>query len=209
MSAGLSVTTNARSLATSYQQAPQLLASNVRKTLQRIGARLVRAARARIRGEVTGRLRRSIQSRIELDAPGKAASVRVFTGLYYGGVQEAGRVLRPRRAANLTIPLEAAREAGIRRARTFLQAPEAFGFRTGFIAGRAVLGKRGDDDAIVPLFALRPAVNIRPKHFLKGAFEAQQAQILEDLRGDIADTLGTIAATPAPVSAGPGGGGLL
>lgn len=93
--------------------------------------------------------------------------------------QELGGVITPKNGKYLTIPLDAAKtQRGVSRfrARDVIANPGAFGFVGTFTRDKIIFGKK-DDRSVVPLFALREQVVLKPVGFMTKAVENKAAWI--------------------------------
>jgi hypothetical protein len=123
----------------------------------------------------TGNTKRAVYS----DSNATQAWVGIDTGLAPGArILNFGGIIRAKNAANLTIPLEAARTSnGVARftARDVISNPFRFGFSGTFAAKGVIFGKL--PGMIVPLFALKPQVSIEGRHFMETTLEDCKEQI--------------------------------
>ncbi len=136
-------------------------------------------------------------------------TLEIFTDVPYARLQEEGSaylpggVIRPREAQNLAIPLPAADAHGITDpeggpgawARDVIAHPESFGFVDTFFAGEAIFGVEqiGDERDAVPIFALKPFVEVPAANKGKGYLRItvlENFDIISDLAVEELDKLG-------------------
>lgn len=122
-------------------------------------------------GRRTGNLARSIQELVRVTPDGVIGEVWPDPTLIpYGGIQEEGGTIVPKRGQYLTIPLEAMLTGnGVARgtAAAVRANPGAFGFKASFVpkGHEVIMGKQSNGSAI-PLFALKRSVTIPAHHYL-------------------------------------------
>jgi len=124
----------------------------------------------------SGHLRRHIRGRVESSTLLGASFGVVGSDVVYARIQELGGVVKARNAKYLTIPLAGAKtKAGIVRggARTF---SETFVIRSRS-GNLLIMQRRGR--GVLPLFVLKPKVEIRGSHYLERGLEKNRAPIRE------------------------------
>jgi hypothetical protein len=178
---------------------PQLLQPSLLDGMRRIGLGIESHVKGKLRGQVlkarTGTLSRAVFSRTQATGDG---DVMVVVGVDsakapYGRIHEVGGIIRPRRAANLAIPIgEAKTRGGVARfsARQLVQNPRAFGYTGAFFRKNVLFGNR--NRVPVPLFVLKPQVAIKGTGYLSGSIEEKRPWALGELGRAIAKALKSI-----------------
>jgi hypothetical protein len=204
----IAIDSNAAAVAVQYQQASKLVAKSVVKVLRTIGAGVIGyVGREKLSGQLlearTGTLRRALFYKVFTDANGLDAGVIVGADVKkapHAAVHEYGATIRPVKAKKLAIPLDAAKTTGgVARmsAREFMEHPESLGFERAFInpKGTAIMGVRNtgsagfDDDsdlALEPVFALKDAVTIPERSYLRAGVNERRVWILQQLGASVA-----------------------
>lgn len=214
----LTVTTEGvAGIAVSYKAAPKLMATNLLRTLQRIGAKLqghIQKAKlskgSGFLNQRTGTLKRAVFYRVEVQEQSAGGSFDALARVgvdhakaRYGRVQELGGDIVPVRARNLTIPVgDALTPSGVPRftARQLIQTPSAFGYKDTFFRKGLLFGVRPRMRAnrtvgvmglgsIVPLFVLKKRITLRPVGYLKSALSDLTPWIEGEFGTTIANTL--------------------
>lgn len=175
-------------------------------TLQRVGLTLEGyIRREQLSGQKlqvrTGMGRRSIFHRVVTEAPNGATLVvgSDLTQARYMRAQEKGATITPKNSRFLTIPLDAAKTArrGVAKftARELFDNPAAFGYRSAFIAKGVIFGSKAKG-AIVPLFALKRSVTLKPVGYLADTASSQEPWIRAQFEDGIREFLTVTGGSP-------------
>ncbi len=133
------------------------------------------AVQRRLRGEVLHRRSGTLISSITIEPieeTSEGMTGAVGTNEEYAQIQERGGTISAKRVRNLTIPLAAMlTPRGVARAsaRDVISQPASFGLTGTFFRKGLLFGKR--KDSVVPLFALRPSVNLPPRPYMQPSLE--------------------------------------
>lgn len=142
--------------------------------LVRSGNYIVNAAKRRAPVGRTGRLRRSIASRVKLDE----SRVEVGTwGVPYGAAQEFGGEIRHKNSSWLTIPTDVRFER---------RSPRKFDLVVSNVGGKKFLVDRGTGQAA---YRLVKSVRLRPQPYLIPAFEDYLSRGAETILSQVMDEL--------------------
>lgn len=200
----------AGALAVRYDQASAVFATSLRRTMREIERELVRALRASIRasiGRVSGRLANKVSGKLTLQDDTFALGVR--SRAWYARGHELGAVRQPRRAAHLTVPLmgaENTRRGDLARwndgtkktsaftARQVIESPGTYGFTGTFTRNGIIFGRLLDHDDVVPLFALRSSITLRPRRMHQDAREVMAPRVYALLGASVDEAVATMAA---------------
>ena len=188
----LSVTTNAGEIALRYQEAWRLYAGTIAPALRRATLLVLRKVRTEkiVPGGVitprTGTLRRATAHWVDVDPDAREGVGHVGVDLnkaIYGRLLELGGVITPKKAKNLTIPLEPAlTAAGVARvtARQFIENPGTLGFARAFVrkGGTTILGAK-TDGTVEAVFALKKRVEIAPRRYLTDSLAECRPDIVQ------------------------------
>lgn len=105
----------------------------------------------------------------------------------HGRVHELGGVIRPKRAQHLTVPLDAVldgRGLAMFSARQVIRAPQAYGYAGTFVHNKVIFGKDASG-GIVPLFALRDQVVLKPVGYIGKTMKEQRPALRADIRDGV------------------------
>lgn len=129
----------------------------------------------------TGTLGSAIFFQVEDGGSNGPMLVRIGADLgiaIYARIQDQGGTVTPTNSQFLTIPLDAALTAGgVARfsAREVISDPSQWGYRSTFFAKGVLFGvPDGEGNEIVPLFALKTSVSIKPTGYLSGSFDERK-----------------------------------
>lgn len=143
-------------------------------------------------GRRTGSLARALKDDVTPTPDGAIGTVWPDPELApYGAIQETGGTITTKKAAALTIPLEAMLTGnGVARgtAAQVKANPQAFGYVATFIPkGHSTIFGKAEDGSTIPLFALKPSVTIPAHNYLDITLRQELGWIadrLERLSGD-------------------------
>jgi hypothetical protein len=152
----------------------------------------------------TGRLRRSVRSKLREATRGTAAGAVVELAVSAGSVApilKRGATITPQRAQLLAIPVGAAITGRISAlsARAFIDRPGIIGFVRAVTTPTAILGERADGSREV-VFARKPVVYVRRQNYVPPTVAAMQPAVRERIGRAIAEALAALKA-PGTVDA--------
>lgn len=185
---------------------PVVVRQSVHIRMQRVCRELSRTVRAeRLSGQDlkkrTGTLSRAVFERVEDAGDDVFGVVGVdLAKAPHGRVQDLGGRIVPKRARNLTIPLDAALTGnGVKKfgARDVIADPVRYGYDGTFTKGDVIFGtqarKRGMK--LVPLFKLSKAVVIRPVGYMTKTVEQKREYVVSEIRLGAAEGLRKLKVT--------------
>jgi len=183
---------------------PERVEARVRKVAAQTGLRMEREAKInatrRLRTR-TGTLRRSIIAPVKPDADGlvvalsAGGAVQGAADVVYARIQEYGGVVTPKRVKWLTIPDKSVlTPAGVARYPSARDYPGELRFVLDSPVHARLVETVGD--TVVTRYRLRKKVELRPKYYLRDAFD----KVLQGVPKHLQDAIG------AGLSAEPGGG---
>lgn len=157
------------------------------KGMQAVGIEVEAGLKLMIGGNplhsITGRLRNSIESRVDL-LPGNSivavigSGVRRGKNVAYSAIHETGGTIKPKRAKYLTIPLKAAKTAsGVARGK-------ARDFANTFIkkvSSGDLLIFQNKGNGIIPLFVLKKSVKIPASRYMSKALASRSSRVVDVL----------------------------
>ncbi len=178
----LQIQVDAREVVTYFEQATAQALAKLNQNHEQIGIKMQGHVRTEhLSGQTlqrrTGAGSRAIFYRV--DAGENAVTTTVGADLSkakYMRAQEMGATIRAIRSRYLTVPLEAAKTAGgVARftARDVISEPGRYGFTGTFFRDHVLFGKRGK--TIVPLFALKASITLKPTGYLTKSLGELQA----------------------------------
>ena len=176
----------------SFEKMPGRLKTAVTRGMRKIGVMMERYIKTqKLSGQAlqarTGNLRRSIFYRVGTTQDDAFVVVGAdLEKAKYARVQELGGVIRPKRSANLAIPIgEARTRNGVARftARDLIGNPGAFGYTGTFVRNRIIFGKKGQ--RIYPLFVLKPQVEIKAVGYLSGSVAEKRGEMVDLLTAEL------------------------
>lgn len=178
-------------IAVAFASGGQVMREEMKASLNIIGQGMQNyVVTHKLRGGVlqrrTGTLGSAVFYRVDDDGQADGTISCVVTAdlgiAIYARVQELGGTITAKNGGYLTIPLEAALTgAGVARfsAHEVIANPQAFGFDGTFFAKHVLFGKQGD--TIVPLFALKTSVTLKPAGYLSSSFDERTGWIGDQL----------------------------